>query len=451
MDDRAAFLRAITEQPADHTARLVFADFLDETGAAADAVWAEFIRTQVEAETVHPNSNRAAEVERRARELFAAHWLDWWAPVCAAVGLPAPYRPASGVRGWLARRLSASGARPGHPYTGPHPRERLGLEVVSYQPPPLDQLRTVRFGGGFPEALKFLGQPAGFAEALRRWPDAAPLARLELSGLVARDWRFINGPHLSGIHTLELKHGSSNLLDALGRSPHLPHLETLRLTPDRSNINWGAEQYRVLAASPLAARVKRLSVEVAGDAETRALADSSFPNLTQLEIRSPRSTGVWTTEAAVVSGVLDLARSVRPGALEELALDATATAAVWRPAWPQWPGLRQLELFLPEAFAARPFPTESRFPALRDLALELRGNPGWVDALATWPGVVRLRHLRLDGKLAPTQEAVRTVLRLARALDADHLETLRVGSRVCNTESVRPVLVERFGARVRFG
>src|SRR5947208_15363247 len=106
-DDRAAFLRAIADQPADRTARLVFADFLEETGDASGAVRAAFVRAQVEAETVHPNSNRAAELEARARELFAAHWLDWWADACAAVGLPPPYR-GSGVRGWLTRRLGTA-------------------------------------------------------------------------------------------------------------------------------------------------------------------------------------------------------------------------------------------------------------------------------------------------------------------------------------------------------
>ncbi|MBN9120505.1 MAG: TIGR02996 domain-containing protein, partial [Planctomycetes bacterium] len=58
MSERAAFLRAIADQPADRTARLVFADFLEEAGDPADAARAGFVRAQVEADTVHPNSNR---------------------------------------------------------------------------------------------------------------------------------------------------------------------------------------------------------------------------------------------------------------------------------------------------------------------------------------------------------------------------------------------------------
>ena len=90
-DDEAAFRRAIAEQPADRTARLVFADFLEETGDAADAVRAEFIRAQVEAETVHPNSNRARELEAAHRgAVRSATGSTGGRTVCAAVGLPLP-------------------------------------------------------------------------------------------------------------------------------------------------------------------------------------------------------------------------------------------------------------------------------------------------------------------------------------------------------------------------
>jgi uncharacterized protein (TIGR02996 family) len=50
--ERTAFLRAILDQPADDTARLVFADWLDENGDATDRARARFIRHQI-AEAVH--------------------------------------------------------------------------------------------------------------------------------------------------------------------------------------------------------------------------------------------------------------------------------------------------------------------------------------------------------------------------------------------------------------
>ena len=43
MSDHAAFLRAIASDPADDTARLVYADFLEETGEPSQAARADFI------------------------------------------------------------------------------------------------------------------------------------------------------------------------------------------------------------------------------------------------------------------------------------------------------------------------------------------------------------------------------------------------------------------------
>lgn len=48
MTDRDLLLRAILDEPADDTARLVYADWLDELGGARSAARAEFIRVQVE-------------------------------------------------------------------------------------------------------------------------------------------------------------------------------------------------------------------------------------------------------------------------------------------------------------------------------------------------------------------------------------------------------------------
>ena len=128
MSDRDAFLQAIAAQPVDRTARLVYADFLEESGEPVEVARAEFIRAQVEAETVHPNSNRHAELVSRARELFATHWLDWWESVCDAVGLPLPQRPADGVRGWFARRFRKP---PTNSRSRPHRMSRPGSELTT--------------------------------------------------------------------------------------------------------------------------------------------------------------------------------------------------------------------------------------------------------------------------------------------------------------------------------
>lgn len=73
--DRAAFLRAIAEQPDDDLPRLVYADWLDEHGEPERA---EFIRVQCEL-AARPGSppGRRAELLAREGELLRAHGHAW--------------------------------------------------------------------------------------------------------------------------------------------------------------------------------------------------------------------------------------------------------------------------------------------------------------------------------------------------------------------------------------
>ncbi|AMV29232.1 Leucine Rich repeats (2 copies) [Gemmata sp. SH-PL17] len=79
--DERAFLKAICDQPADDTVRLVFADWLEEHGQAARA---NFIRTQIELVHTPPGTD---EDERRRVVLFTrrdaalkAHGAAWLRP-----------------------------------------------------------------------------------------------------------------------------------------------------------------------------------------------------------------------------------------------------------------------------------------------------------------------------------------------------------------------------------
>jgi uncharacterized protein (TIGR02996 family) len=75
MSDRLAFLRAIRARPDDDTARLAFADWLDERGDPLG----EFVRVQMELEPVRYriDNPRAVELHRREDELLRAHGDDW--------------------------------------------------------------------------------------------------------------------------------------------------------------------------------------------------------------------------------------------------------------------------------------------------------------------------------------------------------------------------------------
>lgn len=446
MDDKAAFLRAIASQPADRTARLAFADFLEETGDRPDATRAEFIRAQAEAESVHPNSDRAAELTDRARDLFAAHWLDWWEPVCTAVGLPAPYRPPGGVRGWLTRRVRGSGTKPGFPY-GTLTRDRFTIQVFSADAAAFGALTRITFSAGFPDSLRFLGQLSRSADILRRWRDVSPLAVLDLHGIVARDWQAIDGPHLDGVRRLSLNHGARTGLEAVANSAHLPQLEELHLNPDRSNLHWAEEHYRAFAASALPERLRRLTVVLGGLGEAEALMNAPLQNVTALTVQGAPNVAVGVQTSAAT--FLNLAKLDR---VEELTLDPFTTRAIHETA-EMLGRLRRLDVSCSPALGPLfPLVQIGEFDALEDLTFFVEGwPPEWVDALAGQPFMPRLRHLRLGGNLPPSQTAVLAMLRLSRALSPERLETLRLGPRVCNAQSVRLVFADRFGDRVRFG
>src|SRR5690349_5412138 len=133
MSDHAAFLRAITSEPADDTARLVYADYLEELGEPRQVARAEFIRAQIQAHALHPNDPRRHELEHRAAELFAAHWVAWWLPVCSAVGLPTPHIPRNGLRERVGRFFGQRPLPAGHPFVS---AGRTAISLV--RPPPPD-------------------------------------------------------------------------------------------------------------------------------------------------------------------------------------------------------------------------------------------------------------------------------------------------------------------------
>jgi uncharacterized protein (TIGR02996 family) len=74
--DRAAFLRAIADNPDDDLPRLVFADWLDEHGEPERA---EFIRVQCELARSPADDRRRSELTVREHELLTAHGQAWTA------------------------------------------------------------------------------------------------------------------------------------------------------------------------------------------------------------------------------------------------------------------------------------------------------------------------------------------------------------------------------------
>ena len=91
------FLAAICSNPEDDTARLVFADWLDEQGNAPRA---EFIRVQVERAALPEWDARRVRLLMRERALLAQHEAAWRAELPAVRGVTwGPFR-----RGFVAEK-----------------------------------------------------------------------------------------------------------------------------------------------------------------------------------------------------------------------------------------------------------------------------------------------------------------------------------------------------------
>jgi uncharacterized protein (TIGR02996 family) len=81
----APFLNTIRAAPEDDTARLVYADYLDEQGGAANVARAEFIRVQIALFRCPETDPQRPALEDRENELLRAHEATWLGALPAEV------------------------------------------------------------------------------------------------------------------------------------------------------------------------------------------------------------------------------------------------------------------------------------------------------------------------------------------------------------------------------
>lgn len=86
--DADAFMRKYLERPSDATARLVFADWLEETGAEHNAAWAHYIRLKIEADRYPHNSPTRYELDRHAGQYALQIRARLTVPAGLFVGYP---------------------------------------------------------------------------------------------------------------------------------------------------------------------------------------------------------------------------------------------------------------------------------------------------------------------------------------------------------------------------
>jgi uncharacterized protein (TIGR02996 family) len=83
-----AFVRKLLERPTDATARLVFADWLEETGDKRNTAWAYYIRLRTEADRYPHGSTERAELERQAANYTKHIRAELALPAAKFVGYP---------------------------------------------------------------------------------------------------------------------------------------------------------------------------------------------------------------------------------------------------------------------------------------------------------------------------------------------------------------------------
>jgi uncharacterized protein (TIGR02996 family) len=446
-DDLRALLAAVVADPADDTARLVYADCLEERGNLPRA---RFIRLQIEAERLHPDSNARARLEEEAEALFAEHWIDWWAEVCAAVGFPIPVRNPKGPLGRLARRVGIVNPSD-YPFT-PKGLE-LGLRSGRSYDARLAGWTRAAFRRGFPDGVDVmlpLATPRG--NFLTQWPAAAPLAALFVHAPYTEAW--IDGPHLAGLKSLTLDDYDPVVLLGALNSPHLARLEdlTLRVPWYGNEFAMFADELARVVVSPRIRQLKRLDIPVWSDRAAEVVAAAA--NLAgleslavELEPPDPDILAVDPYPAGSGRRLAILARSPHLAGLRELravgSIDSDGVETAVRN--PIWSGLRKLDL------DTRAWPADLEVLTgpvdlleLEDLRLSgISYSVAQVAALGRSPLLKRLRHFAVRG--GPPLSADEDI---ADAVDPDRIETFAIGASE-TPPRVAGLLRKQFGDRFR--
>jgi uncharacterized protein (TIGR02996 family) len=276
MSTEAALLAAIAADPDDDTARLVFADFLEEKGGEPDAARARFIRAQVELARPAQRGESAhrRELLSEVKQLHKRYGPEWAKPVLDAAGTsrnkfsrePGLDTWDRGFLGWVqfknvaefrkrAPAVSALG-----PLTGLTFRLFKDSDVRRLAEMPA--LRTVRrlslFGSGWGEDANTIGDAP--ARVLAESPYLGRLEELDLTQ---------NRLTTEGVR-------------AIAFSPRLTRLQKLNLYGNELND----DTYAMLVGSPLAARMTEWDVNGTPDVTSGAARiiarATSFTHLTAL-------------------------------------------------------------------------------------------------------------------------------------------------------------------------
>jgi uncharacterized protein (TIGR02996 family) len=276
MHDHAAFIAAIVASPDDDLPRLVYADFLDESGAAGATARAEFIRTQCELDRCSPDDERRAALTQRATSLLRQNREAWTADVrYATIGTDWQFR-----RGFL------------HAVKVPAQRFSLVADDLFRLAPTVRAVQLEHGSGQVQSVLRSpqLGKVADLnlsvmctcgrcpilneLRALFASPLVANLTHLTLAGDridTETTAALVSSPHLSKLHTLDLSGNALGLggVRVLAVARGFGELRELNLSENGVSAAGG----QVLARAPWlkGLRVLNLSRNHLTDTSGRAL------------------------------------------------------------------------------------------------------------------------------------------------------------------------------------
>jgi uncharacterized protein (TIGR02996 family) len=436
MTDRDALIAAVAADPGDDLPRLVFADWLEEHGDPAQAA---FIRGHVELTRMKPNDRRRQKLAEELRAAAVRYAAGWVAPLCEAFGQPAPEWPPDPAGGWLTRLTSrAAGTATAHlrpRWAGgglPVPcTTRVGQNWGIAVP-----LCAAHYRRGLPGALSVFGRHvrdgAGYAAALR----AAPVTDLALTLTdYAGEWPSRDGPWFARLRALTLRFvarqttfgRAAGAFEPVFRSPHLTGLRALALKPAvNSEMPFesliGDDTIAVLAASPLAGRVRILRVPLRAEVVRGLRGYPAASPLEELHL-CPCEDGLTPDRWRELAD-LPVRPTLKRLCLAGCSLTQDALGALCR--GPRWDGLVALRLDS-NLFADGGGATLARlapFPKLQALRLDRCGlADDAARALARSPLVRTLRALDLSHNRITADGA----LPLAVALAEGPLVRLRLG------------------------
>jgi uncharacterized protein (TIGR02996 family) len=249
MHDHAAFLAAIVASPDDDLPRLVYADFLDESGDPAAAARAEFIRVQCELDRCSADDDQRAALQKRERALLRKHADEWTADLRAS-GILAERDAVERSPVWTFRRGFVAAVVL-------EAQRFASVSETLFRVAPT--VRGVRLRHGSGQVQSILGSPnlTRLAEL-----DLSHMCTCERCPILAELRTLFASPAVANLTHLTL---SRNRIDvptvaALVSSPHLTGLRVL----DLSHNALGLGGVRVLAAARGFNELKELNLSENG-------------------------------------------------------------------------------------------------------------------------------------------------------------------------------------------